>query len=249
MAGVGRIRARKSRQIGSLGAKSAASHHRAWRRPKWIALALIVPSAIAFAGLSGTHSLPGISAVLADPLSVFSSRSPGARADGALTQSKPRLPPVAESQAPPVPGRPDRPGTPVAGGKIIYPEQVPLFDTIDPGQPDAVIVPEEVGFVPVAPTGFGGGVPGPSFIIDGIIGGGPIGGGGSIGGGGGDGIEPTPGVTPTPEPTDPVSAVPEPQTWAMMLLGFALLGMALRRSPRSVTGGSASGKVLREPCR
>jgi hypothetical protein len=29
-----------------------------------------------------------------------------------------------------------------------------------------------------------------------------------------------------------LGAVPEPQTWLMMLLGFALVGMAIRRQPR-----------------
>jgi hypothetical protein len=34
---------------------------------------------------------------------------------------------------------------------------------------------------------------------------------------------------------NPVSAVPEPSTWAMMLLGFAGLGFAFRRSRRKVS--------------
>lgn len=34
----------------------------------------------------------------------------------------------------------------------------------------------------------------------------------------------------------PVSAVPEPDTWAMMLVGFAFIGLSLRRGrPRSPT--------------
>ena len=31
------------------------------------------------------------------------------------------------------------------------------------------------------------------------------------------------------QPTTPVSAVPEPATWAMMLIGFGGIGLALRR--------------------
>ena len=32
----------------------------------------------------------------------------------------------------------------------------------------------------------------------------------------------------------PTGAVPEPSTWAMMLLGFGAVGMALRRGRRNV---------------
>lgn len=56
----------------------------------------------------------------------------------------------------------------------------------------------------------------------------PGGGGGGIVGGGGDGGNPT----PTPTPTPPVSPVPEPSTWAMLLLGFFFSGSMLRRKAR-----------------
>ena len=55
--------------------------------------------------------------------------------------------------------------------------------------------------------------------------------GGAAPGGGGSG-GPTPGGNgggPTPPPT---GAIPEPTTWSMMLLGFGLLGTALRSRPR-----------------
>ena len=51
----------------------------------------------------------------------------------------------------------------------------------------------------------------------------PIGGGGI--GGGGDGG----GTPPPPPPPPPVGAVPEPDTWLMMILGMGLCGAALRR--------------------
>lgn len=37
--------------------------------------------------------------------------------------------------------------------------------------------------------------------------------------------------------TGDIGAVPEPSTWAMMLLGFAVMGAALRRSRRPATAG------------
>jgi hypothetical protein len=42
------------------------------------------------------------------------------------------------------------------------------------------------------------------------------------------------GVNPGFAAVQPSSAVPEPSTWAMMLLGFAGLGFAFRRSRRKV---------------
>ena len=53
-------------------------------------------------------------------------------------------------------------------------------------------------------------------------------GGGSSGGGG------TPG-NPNPPITDPTSPVPEPQTWALMLLGMGLCGAALRRRKNTIS--------------
>ena len=48
--------------------------------------------------------------------------------------------------------------------------------------------------------------------------------------------EPTPNPTPnpTPTPTDPVPAVPEPSTWLMMIVGFGLVGRAMRVRRRAV---------------
>jgi hypothetical protein len=54
---------------------------------------------------------------------------------------------------------------------------------------------------------------------------------------GGDIVGPTPATAPTFNLTfslTGVSGVPEPSTWAMMLLGFAGLGFAFRQSRRKV---------------
>jgi uncharacterized membrane protein YgcG len=99
------------------------------------------------------------------------------------------------------------------------------------------------------PGGYGGGAPG-----------GFAGGGGGGGGGGSptsDGLPNVPGITPsdsppgsdTPPPGSPtpppppISDVPEPGVWALLLGGFAAIGVALRASRRRDAGrrGMAAG--------
>lgn len=50
-----------------------------------------------------------------------------------------------------------------------------------------------------------------------------------VGGGGGSGPSAFPGVPVEPE--FPVSGVPEPVSWTMMVSGFGLIGFAMRRRP------------------
>jgi hypothetical protein len=52
-------------------------------------------------------------------------------------------------------------------------------------------------------------------------------GGGGGGGGGGDDEDP-PEQPPQQEPQTPVPSVPEPGTWAMLLLGFGMTGWTIR---------------------
>lgn len=55
-------------------------------------------------------------------------------------------------------------------------------------------------------------------------------------GGGGGPVPPPPGpppVSPQPPPLPPVPAIPEPTSWAMMLLGFAAMGWSLRSVRRA----------------
>jgi hypothetical protein len=77
--------------------------------------------------------------------------------------------------------------------------------------------PEELLPLPAVVPGGG---PAPVVLIGGPGGGGP---GGGPGGGGGGGRPPLP---------PPVSPVPEPGTWAMMIVGFFGLGSAVRASRR-----------------
>lgn len=121
------------------------------------------------------------------------------------------------------------------------------------------IVPQTTFAVPVpsdAVSGpaFFGAVPAPGVAIGGInpggVGGGNAGGGGGGGGGGDTGTTP-PGGGTVETPAPPAVAVPEPSTWSMMLLGFGLLGAALRSRPqpkqRSSGKQRAGGKRRRRP--
>lgn len=94
----------------------------------------------------------------------------------------------------------------------------------------AVLIPDATGLYDAPPVNDGAAAIGPvgGSPIGGVIGGGLVGGGGTGGGdnGGGGGVTDP---NPTPTPVTPVTPVPEAATWAMMLLGFALLGLAVRR--------------------
>lgn len=185
-----------------------------------------------------TGIAPGAGASAA--LSELAARSPGMRIGGvALKAKKKRAAPIALAKAAPakreaVPGLGNAPlasvmsagpASPVSGA----PAGLGTFpgDLITPG-----------GAAPVAVPFPGGGVPGPG---GGLIIGGP--GGGSSGSlpGGGGAVTPSPTptptatspVVPTPTPTTPpVTAVPEPATWFMMIAGFGFVGGALRRRRR-----------------
>ncbi|WP_074203700.1 PEPxxWA-CTERM sorting domain-containing protein [Parasphingorhabdus marina] len=93
----------------------------------------------------------------------------------------------------------------------------------------------DAGPVPGGPLNPGAGTP---------VGGGPVPGGPTTGGPGGGGPGGGPGtiVPVDPDPNDPVdpipddppvlSPVPEPMTWAMFILGFGLIGLAMRSRRR-----------------
>ena len=85
------------------------------------------------------------------------------------------------------------------------------------------------------PVFVGGG--GPAFVGSGGGSGGGGAGGPSGGGGGGPVDGGVGGTNPTLSPTAPVAAVPEPGTWALMLLGMGLCGAALRRRRRDAKAG------------
>lgn len=159
----------------------------------------------------GIGSMKTVAAMLAE-------RSPGLRPEGALANLKPKRQAAVlhERALPKIPG----PVSPVYNAlaaptpipPIAPPVTTPLFTALA-GAPPVAVVP--MGVTPGSPGGPGG----PPILSD-------I----PPPGGGGGGILSLPVVAATPQvPATPVESVPEPATWAMMMLGFALMGRGLRR--------------------
>ena len=155
----------------------------------------------------------GIIAALADPLSLFAERSPGERGGGALLSTKPGGP--HERVLSEVRDRDPPAGDPPADFAIA-PEDLAALPG---GAPGAGGAPGDPGgdplgdrfFAPSGPGGFGG----PAFL--------PASFGSPPGG-------------PIPPVIDPIipgaGGVPEPATWAMLILGFFGVGAAMRRRER-----------------
>jgi len=146
-------------------------------------------------------------------------RSPGKRTKGQLAINKRKASLRHERALPKV----------VAGVSILPPNLTPpLFDFVAPPLPMRMASLEAV---PIGPLAFTGGPP-PLFPFTGAP---------------GILIPPnaptdTPTVTPTvtnPPPVITPLAVPEPATWAMMILGFSLMGWQTRRvrAERQVVAG------------
>lgn len=151
----------------------------------------------------------GIIATLLDPLSLFAGRSPGERGEGALLSTKPGHGPE-ERVLSTVRDRDPVGAAPPAEDPGLLP------DSALPGAPPAEnALPAGAGpgdqFAPFGAPFSSFGEPGGGFIP---------------GGGGGGG-----GLIPPVLPPDPplTSAVPEPATWAVMILGFFAVGWAMRR--------------------
>ncbi|HEY4275476.1 MAG TPA: PEPxxWA-CTERM sorting domain-containing protein [Rhizomicrobium sp.] len=179
-----------------------------------VSMADTSPSAI---GKTSQVAGGGLTAALKDPLSLFADRSPGERGSGALLSTKPGKPEerVLSSErdrAPPlgadsVPGDPAFSLAPDAlANALPQPEERVLSNELD-----GPAIPLGNAFDPdISPGRAFNAVP-------------P---GGGVGGPGGGGI----GAPPT-DPGIP-SGIPEPGTWAMLILGFFGIGMAVRRRAR-----------------
>lgn len=176
---------------------------------------LLVASLIIFAlptsyvGIRAANNGVSMQEVLADPMSVFSSRSPGVRQVGNLTKTKAAYARISPSTsafeefgtgdpAPAYEGFLSSPGSAISEPPLEVPAafgEMPLGDLVQPN----------TGF---GPQSFGGGA------------GGPIG-----------QIIPPIGTFPVPQvpPPGPGTEVPEPGTWLMMIAGFFAIGSMLRR--------------------
>jgi hypothetical protein len=164
---------------------------------------------------------------LPDPAAILGARSPGGRDAGAMFTTKPARERLASRPRVPVPGAPrervlsnvrERPSIGWAPPYVELPATPLAFG---PGVP--------VGDVPLTPAALGPLPSGGGFTPTPFIpGGGTGGGGGGTGGGGGGGGDD---VVPPP-------AVPEPATWATMILGFLMVGGALRRVARRRAAGA-----------
>lgn len=188
-------------------------------------LLLFVAGSLGVSGLGISSAWSGIpvgSGLLAKAqnlAAMLSERSPGVRTAGELTKTKRKLADAKPHER--------------ALGKIRRPVLPPEFlRALVPGVDFADAVPT-TNLNPLI------GLPAPQFALEvgppaGGIGSVPGTPGVPIPGGGGVILTPPSSGTPVPTPISapspiPAPAVPEPGTWAMMLMGFVCLGMKLKR--------------------
>jgi hypothetical protein len=160
------------------------------------------------AGTAGLAGAPANFAALGDPLSYIADRSPGERGAGTLLSTKPNFGPQERVLST------ERDRNPPAG----VPSEMtnPVFGTLPAGPgtenalPGAIAVPGDGGAGDSGDTGFfpGGGFPSVPNATQFL----PFAAGPTI-------------LTDVP-------GVPEPATWAMLILGFFAVGMSLRRRGR-----------------
>jgi len=203
-------RARASGAVKTRGRRSR-------RRQRSVLLAGGGALGVALAAILSIASVNGVDVAAAavtraqSLVDLMNRRSPGERTEAHLNKTKHKHARVlAEREQPQLPV-PDL-YTPLVAAFAqpvpvlpVIPEAAPLFAEAAPPLP-AIFAPSFGGAI-FTPGGTGGG-----------------------GGGGGGGGPPTqPPTQPPGQPTPPTPAVPEPATWAMMILGFGLTGCMLRR--------------------
>ncbi|MFL6765436.1 MAG: PEPxxWA-CTERM sorting domain-containing protein [Sphingomicrobium sp.] len=173
----------------------------------------------------GTAASEGLSKTVA---AMLADRSPGERPEGALASLKHKRQPALHERAlpkvrvpPPVPPLASIIGPPPAPLEVIPASPVPLFAMV--GGPPVLVPPIPA----IGGGGGGGGTPGSPPGFSNI----------PPPGGGGGGVIVPPSIQETPTtPSTPIPAVPEPGTWSMMLVGFAMIGWAIRRNQRAKPG-------------
>ena len=176
------------------------------------------------AGANGVSNALNAAKSVAD---LLAGRSPGERAEGTLANLKHRRLSALHERALPKVRRPGA-ASPLAG--IVGAAPVPPAEVLPPPAPLYHVVAGGPGAPVAAPPPGGGPVIFPAIPP-------PPGGGGGV-------ILPPPVITPpvTPPVTPPIvippppttGAVPEPSTWAMMLIGFAMIGRSLRARRRAM---------------
>jgi hypothetical protein len=203
------------------------------RRRIWRALALSAAGLVVFSSggiaLTSRISPSAVAAALADPASLLAKRSPGARG-AALFRIKHKAPPAA----PVKPGVFGPPGPPADKPPVAGPTEAKLPPPASPPAPPTPALPVDTVIPPPGP-------PAPGLVI--LEGPGPEEGGGTtefagpgLGGGGPAFISPGgPGGAVVTIP----SAVPEPSTWAMLIIGFFGLGAILRARRSGLAHGGA----------
>ena len=211
---------RSGRRLNSSGrarrAKRAAVQRRRTILMSAAALALVVGAPLGIVARMGMldPGLPGLDSAKSF-LALMTDRSPGERTKAELTKTKSKKLAMAAPKMRALP-------------KVAKPELPKEFvAAIAPPLPNIAEVPATAPLSSI----------GPLLITPGI----PGAGGGIVvppqappgGGGGPPGPPPeSPPVTPTPTETPPF--VPEPGTWATMLLGFGLTGWMMRRRRRTL---------------
>ena len=208
-----------------------------------IALLLLAIMSITIPAFSGDGG--NLLAQTTDVLNRFVGRSPGERDETNLLKGKERK---EKSLAERLLGRRLNGGEPEqrALGKIF---DTPPEDSIkelvqDPPGPLALGEPVPSGLPPLGDIGIapgGGSSSGFPGGISTVVPSGP----GGIPGGPNPGT-PTPGGPTDPNVEPPVAAVPEPGTWALMLIGFGLCGAALRRRRKSLPARSPNSPLCEQ---
>jgi hypothetical protein len=177
--------------------------------------ALGIPLAWSIAADPATDMVAAAVSQAQDLAELLSQRSPGARTAGELTKTKHARTAAklrAQPKAPATPRHavPPAASAPIELAALLKSPVVPVGLTA-PGGSSPITPPPSLGSIL-------GSTPGTADFT-------PPG-----GGGGGTATFPT----EQPRELVPVtSAVPEPGTWAMMLMGFGLIGWRLRRRPRT----------------
>lgn len=198
---------------------------RAWKAPlvagALLATGVGVGTLTLLPGAGSKGVIAAAAEALADPSKLFAARSPGAREAGALYDTKPARERVAALPPGSVTGLPPATERVLTN---VRDRPTPYVDLPPVGSLPFVDVPGVV--TPALPGALPPALPGGGFPGGGLLPGGGTGGGGG-GGGGGD----IPGVP----------GIPEPTTWAMMILGFFGIGAAMRRRRRGSRAVAVDG--------